>query len=112
MLGRMIHELRKSRNISQIDLARALNVSKQSVSNWENNNILPSIEMLIRIAQFFSVSTDYLLGFNSHQYLEVSGLTPDQLSHIQAIIDDIRKGYCIRPIEMASERPLAKSSCG
>lgn len=93
MLGEMIYKLRKSRNISQVDLAKALNVSKQSVSNWENDNILPSIEMLIRIAHFFSVSTDYLLELNAQHYLEVSGLTLEQLAHIQALIDDIRKSH-------------------
>ncbi len=92
MLGEVIHNLRKSRNLSQVDVARELGVSKQSVSNWENDNILPSIDMLVRISHFFSVSTDYLLELDSRKYLEVSGLTQQQLSHIQLIIDDIRDG--------------------
>jgi transcriptional regulator with XRE-family HTH domain len=91
MLGEVIHNLRKSRNLSQVDVARELGVSKQSVSNWENDNILPSIDMLIKIAQFFSVSTDYLLELDVRSYLEVSGLTLEQLSHIQMIINDLRK---------------------
>lgn len=48
-----VQELRKARNITQVQLAKILCVSKQSVSNWENNNILPSIEMLVRIAKYF-----------------------------------------------------------
>lgn len=91
MLGEVIHNLRKSRNLSQVDVARELGVSKQSVSNWENDNILPSIDMLIKIACFFSVSTDYLLELDGRSYLEVSGLTLEQLSHIQVIINDLRK---------------------
>ena len=91
MLGEVIHNLRKSRNLSQVDVARELGVSKQSVSNWENDNILPSIDMLIKIARFFSVSTDYLLELDGRSYLEVSGLTLEQLSHIQVIINDLRK---------------------
>ena len=43
MLGDRIKTLRTARNLSQVELARKLNVSKQSVSNWENNNILPSV---------------------------------------------------------------------
>ena len=60
-LNENIKQLRLARNLSQVDLAKALGVTKQSISNWENNNIQPSIDMLIRISGFFSVSTDYML---------------------------------------------------
>lgn len=52
MLNEQIRELRNIRGISQIQLANKLGVTKQSVSNWENDNILPSIEMLVKIANF------------------------------------------------------------
>lgn len=89
-LNENIRNLRLARNLSQVDLAKALGVTKQSVSNWENNNILPSIDMLIRLAQFFSVSTDYMLGLDQAKYIKISGLTDCQLAHITAIIDNIR----------------------
>ncbi len=53
MLGDVIKKLRVSHNLNQVQLAEKLHVSKQTISNWENNNILPSIEMLIRISRFF-----------------------------------------------------------
>ena len=59
MFGDIVKKLRIAKNYNQVRLAEELNVSKQTVSNWENNNILPSIEMLIKITLFFSVSTDY-----------------------------------------------------
>lgn len=90
MFGDMIKNLRQSRGLNQVQLADSLNVSKQTVSNWENNNILPSIEMLVKISQFFSVSTDYLLELDSRSYIEVTGLTDVQLAHVRQIIDDIR----------------------
>ena len=89
-LNENIKQLRLARNLSQVDLAKALGVTKQSVSNWENNNIQPSIDMLIRISSFFSVSTDYILGLEERKYIEINGLTETQLAHIRAIIDDIR----------------------
>lgn len=89
-LNENIKQLRLARNLSQVDLANALGVTKQSVSNWENNNIQPSIDMLVRLAEFFSVSTDYILGLNQRKYIEISELTDCQLAHISAIIDDIR----------------------
>ena len=75
MFGDVIKSLRVSHNISQVQLASELHVSKQTISNWENNNILPSIEMLVKIAAFFSVSTDYLLELDQRKYIEVSGLS-------------------------------------
>ena len=89
MLGEQIKKLRESRNLSQVQLAKDLNISKQSVSNWENENILPSIEMLMALSGYFSVSTDYLLGLDHRQFLEVSGLKPEEIAHIQMIIHDL-----------------------
>ena len=56
-LNENIKQLRLARNLSQVDLAKKLGVTKQSISNWENNNIQPSIDMLIRLSNYFSVST-------------------------------------------------------
>ena len=91
-LNENIRELRMARNLTQVDLAKALGVTKQSVSNWENNNIQPSIDMLMHLAHFFSVSTDCLLGLDQRKYLEITGLTDQQLAHIAAIIQDLQKG--------------------
>lgn len=90
MLNEQIRELRNIRGISQIQLANKLGVTKQSVSNWENDNILPSIEMLVKIANFFEVSTDYLLDLDKKRTLDVENLTEIQISHIQLIVDDLR----------------------
>ncbi len=89
MFGEIIKKLRTAQSLNQVQLAAFLNVSKQTVSNWENNNILPSIEMLVKISQFFSVSTDYLLELDDRRYIEVTGLTDTQLAHIHQIIHDI-----------------------
>ena len=90
MLGENIRRLRAGKGISQVELADALGVTKQSVSNWENNNIQPSIDMLLKLAGFFSVSTDRLLGLDDPRFLEVTGLSDEKLRHIQQIIDDMR----------------------
>ncbi len=91
MLGKQIQRLREARNLTQVQLAGALNVSKQSVSNWENDNILPSIEMLMKIAVYFSVSTDLLLGLDERRFVEVSGLSETEIAHVQQIVEDIKK---------------------
>ena len=90
MFGDIIKTLRTANGLNQVQLAQKLDVSKQTVSNWENNNILPSIEMLVKISRFFSVSTDYLLELDERQYIETTGLSSSQLAHIQQIINDIQ----------------------
>ena len=90
MFANRTKELRTSMGLNQVDFAKKLNVTKQSVSNWENGNIQPSIDMLIKIATVFSVSADYLLGLDVRATIDVSNLTEEQKSHIQAIVDDIR----------------------
>lgn len=90
MLGIRLRELRVSRGLNQIEFGEKLNVTKQSVSNWENGNIQPSIDMLIKIAEIYSVSTDYLLGLDMRQTLDVTGLSNSQIGHIQCLIDDLK----------------------
>lgn len=89
MLGEQIKKLRMNKGMSQVQLAEKLNVTKQSVSNWENEYIMSSVDMLIKIANFFNVSTDYLLGLSEKHTLNTDGLSDLQITHIQTIIDDI-----------------------
>ena len=90
MLNERIKQLRLAYKLNQVEFGRKLGVTKQCVSNWENNNIQPSVEMLMKIADLFSVTTDYLLGRDDRQYLDISGLTESETIHVQNIINDIR----------------------
>lgn len=89
MLSENIKKLRVASNLSQVDLAQSLGVSKQCVSNWENDYIQPSIAMLIKIAEFFKVTTDFLLDVNKGTSIDVSGLSDKEIAHIRSIIDDL-----------------------
>lgn len=91
MLGERICELRTELGWSQVVLAKRLGVAKQTVSNWENDNIQPSIEMLVRVAKLFNVSTDFLLGLDQEPTINVNGLPPKVIAHINALIDDYRE---------------------
>lgn len=90
MLGQRISELRTSLGWSQVELAKRLGVAKQTVSNWENENIQPSIEMLVRLARLFNVTTDYLLGLENIPRLNVDGLPGSVVAHISQLIEDYR----------------------
>jgi transcriptional regulator with XRE-family HTH domain len=89
VLNEEIAKLRKLKNISQVELANALGVTKQCISNWENDNVQPSVEMLMKLSNYFSVSTDCLLGLDNRKYLEITNLDDIRLMHIQQIINDI-----------------------
>ena len=90
-LNENIKKLRIARGHNQVEFAKILCVTKQCVSNWENDNVVPSIDMLCKIADFFEVSTDYLLGRSERRVIEVSSLTDEQIAHITSLIYDLTK---------------------
>ena len=90
-LSANIHALRLQNGLNQAALAAKLNVTKQCVSNWENDNVQPSIEMLLKLADVFNVSTDVLLGRAPDSTLDVSGLSADAVAHLRLLVRDLKK---------------------
>lgn len=94
MLGDKIRQYRKTKQLSQEDLAEALGVSRQSISFWENNQTQPTIENIIALAKLFNISTDELLSTNASNddesafYPIESSPTPPQTNPV----DSQRKG--------------------
>lgn len=70
--GEQIKTLRTKNNLTQEQLAQKLNVTRQAISNWENNRNLPDLETLLVIAQLFHLSLDELIlgGNNMNQMTE------------------------------------------
>ncbi len=60
-IGERLAELRKSRGLSQEDLAEQLTLTRQTISKWELGQSSPDIEYVISLCEFFGISTDYLL---------------------------------------------------
>ena len=60
-LGETIYRLRTEKSLSQGDLAEMLEVSRQSISKWENNSAVPDLEKIIRLSEIFEVSLDELV---------------------------------------------------
>ena len=61
-LGERIYELRNQKNLSQGDLADKLDVSRQSISKWENNMAVPDLDKLMKLCDVFEISLDELTG--------------------------------------------------
>lgn len=76
-LGEKIYELRMKMNLSQGDLAEKLDVSRQSVSKWENNTAVPDLDKLIKICDVFEISLDELTGREKREEK-----TPNSISDI------------------------------
>lgn len=98
-LGSRIRELRKSKQMTQEELGKVLKVSKVSISGYENGTREPDTQGLSTLANFFDVSTDYLLGNTNNKHtisspesddiltmykIDTRGLTEDE-------IDDMRE---------------------
>ena len=66
-LGQNIARLRAQKNLSQGDLADALEVSRQSVSKWETDASIPELDKLLRLAELFGVTLDELVKGESAQ---------------------------------------------
>jgi len=74
MFGNNLKKLRENKNLLQKELAEILNVTSQTVSGWEIGRTQPEYQMLLKIANFFEVSVDYLLGNDSENLKEIDTL--------------------------------------
>lgn len=88
--GENLKHLRKSRNLTQTDFGSKVGLSKAVVSKYENGIGYPSLDVLVRIAQYFGVTTDYMLGVARGKTVDVSDLTDGQISTIHQIIAEFK----------------------
>lgn len=77
--------------MTQKDFGARVGLSKAVVSKYENGMGYPAFDVLIRIAQFFGVTTDYLLGVSNGKTVDVSGLTDSQVDTIHTLIAEFHK---------------------
>ena len=61
-IGSKLKELRTEKGLKQIDVSKSINIARNTLSQFENCIARPSYEVLVLLADFFDVSTDYLLG--------------------------------------------------
>ena len=90
-IGERIKELRKQIGLTQEQLAKRLWVTKSIISAYENGTRFPSLEILRQLAYTFNVSTDYLLGVNKKQFLDITNLKSSQIKIINSLIAEFQK---------------------
>lgn len=69
-INEKIRYLRLKNNLTSKELSKALNISESSISLYENGKREPSIKLIIKMADYFNVSTDYLLGVSDFLHYE------------------------------------------
>lgn len=99
-----IKQLRSNFNLTQVDLAKKLNLSFQQISNLENGRRNLTLEQLILISQIFGISTDWILGISSiPQNINTEAVSKALLIRINDIYEQTKKWKA-----SASDKPEAK----
>lgn len=88
--GKKIRQLRKEKNLTQKQLAALIGVKNSVISFYEVGDRFPSPEVIRKLAIALHVSTDYLLGIEKNETVDVSGLDEKEKSLIRALVDTLR----------------------
>ena len=90
MTADRIKALRESRGWTQAELARRMNMTRNGINSWEQGLSMPSPQSLVDLARLFSVSTDYLLGVEKHNTVNVTGLDEKDVALIVQLAERLR----------------------
>ena len=85
-----IRELREDKDLRQVDVANATGIDQKTLSNYETGKTNPDSHAIIRLAEFFGVTTDYLLGVSVSNIMSETDLN-EKLGNIQKELDEIKK---------------------
>lgn len=88
--GLRLKALRKQAGLTQQQLATQLGITKSVVSFYELQERSPSPDVLVKLSQIFHVSTDYLLGIDTVETIDVSGLDQKDISALRTLADSLR----------------------
>ncbi len=85
-----IRELREDRDLRQIDVAEKTGIDQKTISNYETGKTLPDSYAIVRLAEFFGVTCDYLLGVSERDLKDVSAVI-DDLEDVKKRLSEIQK---------------------
>lgn len=99
MFGNRLKQLRKNNNKTQEDISKILGISRGAYSHIENGRNEPDMETIVKLANIFGDSTDYLLGRSNNGFIDTiaahidSNATEEEMEEILAYIEEKRKEY-------------------
>ena len=91
MTAERIKALREARGWTQAELARRINITRYGVNSWEQWLSMPSPACLVDLSKVFSVSTDYLLGVERLETVNVTGLDEKDVAMLAQLADRLRE---------------------
>lgn len=91
ILGDKLKSLRLAKKMSQKELAERIGIAKSVISFYESGDRFPSYEVLIKIAQIFNVTTDYLLDIERGRTVDVSGLKEEDIAVVTTVIEALKR---------------------
>lgn len=86
-----LKELRTQAGLTQLQLAQRLGITKSVISFYELSERAPSPDVLIRLAQVFHVSTDYLLGLDRKETIDITDLSKEDIAILRALTNSLRE---------------------
>lgn len=86
-----LRKLLDDRKVTITSLAKELKITRQAVSQYTDGSVQPNVERLVLIANFFNVSTDYLVGLSEYEKRETSGLTAESMGILDEAAQQLAK---------------------
>lgn len=87
--GQRLRELRKQMQLTQKQLAELVGVKNSIISFYENGDRIPSPEMIVCLAKVFHVSSDYLLGLDRGESIDISKLSETDKSLVRSLVESL-----------------------
>ena len=89
--GERLRALRKQKNLTQKQLAEQIRVKNSIISFYEVGDRFPSPEIIVKLATTLGVTSDYLLGIERNESIDVSGLDEEDKLLVRSLVDTLRR---------------------
>lgn len=86
-----LRQLRSDKHLTQAQVAERVGVTASMVSSYETDIRLPSFEVMIRLADLFGVTVDYLLCRQDKRFVDISALSDEEASIVCGMVDILKK---------------------
>ncbi len=92
-LGLRLRDLRNNKHLSQTQVAKRLSLTRASISGYENNLASPSIDVLVKLALLYGVTTDYILGLDNRKVIVLDDISERDAEVIEDIVGILLTDY-------------------
>lgn len=106
MISDRIKELREKNQLTQSALAKKLGLSRSAVNAWEMGVSVPSAQYLVELSKLFKVSTDYLLGIDQQERIDITFLEEDEKNILYELLNHFEK--CRKGLKMLDHHAYAR----